>query len=301
MLDIEDALRWAYRDELPKSGFLGASSGMLLSSMGGVSELGTHVDNSTWNDEPGFPPAMGEPHEDARAIAAAVTRLERFRGHTLAEPGLMPDLGFAGIDEAATLRHQMSGMASLAICHANLGSRPDAALGPPEPMKITGANGAPVVQRLGPGWIRQDGRHVAVDASLPVACKAIRGGERPIYPEGAFSPLEYLPDPADLVRERAIYLTWWLALDALARDLAGQLASIMVLPPSAPARPWAGDRDLGKPPQLFAAQRTPPHISLSQAEAAAARARGARRALPRNAAHPQTPRPPSGSTRKVRA
>lgn len=296
MLDIEDALRWAYRDELPKCGLAGASG--VPSSLGAMSELGTHVDNSTWNDEPGYPAAVGEPHADAEAIAAAVIRLARFRGHTLDEPGLMPDLGFPGIDERATLRHRMGHMASLAMVHAKLGNRPDAALGPLSLERLSSANGAPLVLRPGPGFIRQDGRQVAVETEMLVPCKATRGGERPVYPEGARSPLKWLPDPAELVRERAIYLTWWLALDALATDLAGKLETITVLAPSAPARPWAGDRELGKPPQLFAAQRAPLHMQQNREEAAAARARGERRALPRGAPPGKPPPRPAPDVRK---
>src|SRR5213080_1009856 len=73
VFDIEKALQWACRDELPKrkpdhSRAPGAWPS--VSPMFSLAALGGRVDN--WSREPGFPAALGDPHPDALALEAAL-------------------------------------------------------------------------------------------------------------------------------------------------------------------------------------------------------------------------------------
>lgn len=239
-MDVEDVLRWAYRDELPKRG-AGAASG--VSPMFSLIALGTHVDNIS--REPGFPAALGEPHPDAIAIEQIVIALERFSGFSIDGVDLAPDFGLA-VDQGRALRHATAGMAAAVVVHARMGSRP--LCHPPafECGPVVGPNGKPKV--LVTITEIHDGAFGPVPETRDEPAPATRAGQ---YPRGAFCPLDWTPSPQSVVDERADYLAWWVALDQLARDLSGLLATITALAPSAPMRPWAGDRELGKPPALF--------------------------------------------------
>jgi hypothetical protein len=64
VLDIEDAPRWAFRDELPKRAAGGAlAAGSTVSPMFRYADLGGRIDD--WSREPGFPAAL------ARRISSA--------------------------------------------------------------------------------------------------------------------------------------------------------------------------------------------------------------------------------------
>lgn len=76
VLSIEEALRWALRDEIPKRRFdqaLGSAPSMPSIHPMWANGLFTRVDN--WSREPGMPLAMGECHPDADRIEAAITAL----------------------------------------------------------------------------------------------------------------------------------------------------------------------------------------------------------------------------------
>lgn len=268
LLDVEDALRWAYRDELPKRG-AGASSG--VSPMFSLIAYGTHVDNS--NREPGFPAALGEPHPDAILIEQAVAALDRFSGFTVAGADLGTGIGFV-VDQDRAVRHATAGMVGQIVVHARMGNRPVChppafSCGP-----AIGPNGKPKVS-LTVTAVNQDDL-IPTPWTFDEPAKATRAGR---YPTGAFCPLTWTPTPTSVIEERADYLAWWLGLDQLARDLS--LASIAVLAPSAPMRPWAGDRERGKPPALFRPDAPVYRAVRTAAEAArsgaAQRRRGERR------------------------
>jgi len=273
VLDIEDALRWAYRDELPKqqhSSGLGAGSS--ISPMFRMAAFGGPIDN--WSREPGFPAAAGDPHPDAVVIGTHVQRLERFAGHVLdGDSGLM--MGGLPIDERAVLRYATTRMVGLVMVNAKLRARPTwSEL--PRPRAAIGPNGKPAVLRV----VMRPDPFGKLTVPEEVACPPLR---KNYYPAGAYCPLVWDPDPGEIATERAEYLAWWMALDILAGELAGGLTSIAVLPPSAPRLPWAGDREAGKPPPLFSALREPLHRQETHAAAAARRQLGARRERPRMA------------------
>jgi hypothetical protein len=268
LLDIEDALQWAYREELPK-GREGEGGGVasMVSPMFRLVTFGGRVDN--WSREPGFPAAMGDPHPDALTIARAVTVVQASIG---ADPELAPDLGFADLDEQLAIKNMLPQMTGLVMVNAKLASRPSWG-GEPTPGPACGANGKPRVLRAVTRM--QEGPCGPVPLEVLEPTGATRKGT---YPDGAFSPLAWDPPPFSLVVERAEYAVWWAALDALARDLAGKLESIGVLPPSAPRRPWAGDRELGNPKHLF---REDGHAALHRPAKRDPVYAGARRSLPR--------------------
>ena len=69
-MTIEEALRWATRDELPKRREDSPIRGPQCASdpVWRMVAMGGRVDN--WSREPGMPPAMGDPHPDAITIEA---------------------------------------------------------------------------------------------------------------------------------------------------------------------------------------------------------------------------------------
>jgi hypothetical protein len=159
-VDIEHALRWAYRDELPKrgrtavprqalnervwspylfpAGYPQASPSFREATDGGPS--GGYADG--WSCEPGFHVDEGPPYPDALVIDAAVEDLRAWRGH-----GFGPDdpagltSGFeGGIAEVtrghpptrppAPIDHLQAGVEAVAMMpglifgHARVGTRP---------------------------------------------------------------------------------------------------------------------------------------------------------------------------------
>lgn len=234
LLDIEDVLRWAYRDELPKrrsdEGELRQREFPSVSPMFSMAALGGRVEN--FSREPGFPAAMGEPHPDALLVEAAVERLSRFAEHQfVGELGLVTNLP-PGQDEHAAMRRAMGQIVTTVRVMARLGHRPTFTRSP-EPAAVVGVNGK--VQVL------------VVRNGVETTCGA-EGRDR--YPKGAYCAIVW--DRADtILLERADYAAWWAGLDLLAHELAGTLASIAVLPPAAAQRPWAGEVDQGKPRRLL--------------------------------------------------
>lgn len=81
-LDIEDALQWAYRDELPKRAHGGSFTGSI--SPGFHIAPPTRIEDEPFGRvgrPPGFPAALGDPHPDAERIEAAVNGLVAWAGH----------------------------------------------------------------------------------------------------------------------------------------------------------------------------------------------------------------------------
>ena len=159
VMDIEDALAWAYRDELPKRrdrrGELGPQWYASIYPMFKICALGGRVEN--FSREPGFPAAMGEAHADALIIEAAVEELLSFQGHHF--DGV---LGFlthlpAGLDEHAAMAQSMGQLFELVRIKARLGARPIFARRPePSPVEVE-AKALTLQVELNPaeeqGWI----------------------------------------------------------------------------------------------------------------------------------------------------
>ncbi len=238
LYDIEDALGWAViellRHEREANGrFVGAST---MSPMFRLLLVGRGGRGS------GYVPMGGPPHRDALTIEAAILGLRRFTAVEIAgRCGLVDEIGLE-VDELGAVRHALSTIVELVVIHAKTGRRPPAGLEQPEPKPSYAPNGRPrvlirtVIEDMG-----------GMPYETEVASPATRGGS---YRDGSFCPLVYEPDPQTIVAERAEYAVWHAALRILAEELRGKLDSISILPPSAPERPWLGERDSGKPAVL---------------------------------------------------
>lgn len=234
VMDIEDALTWAFCEELPKlrdrDGGLGPQEYSSISPMFRICALGGRVEN--FSREPGFPAAMGEVHADALIIEAAVEELRSFQAHRFeGELGLLTHLP-SGLDEHAAMARSMGQLFDLVRIKARLGARPTFARSP-EPAAVVGNTGKPLI------YVVRNG------------VEQISGAEgKDRYPKGAYCGIEWESAQGILV-ERADYAAWWAAIDLLAHKLSGKLATISVLPPAAAQRPWAGETDAGKPRRIL--------------------------------------------------
>lgn len=294
-LDIELALRWAYRDELPKR-LRGGPSFADLSRP----PRSDFFDDDGATREPGYPASAGEPHPDAMAIEAAVKSLETWRGHGFGpgDPaGLLHGIDHMEVDHIQAGTEAVASMAGIVACHARAGTRPKWSSCLPEPFPDRGPNGKPKVMvdetfvetvdkrgrvRFEPAADPQPGE---IAYTTPVACPPTR---KEVYRPGAYCPLVYRPAPAGLVAERAEWAAWRMGLELLYEALGGQLESIAVLPPSAPWRPWAGEGEAhGQAPDLFRGLREEPYRRETREQAAAKR-RAAKRRIERDARAEET-------------
>lgn len=237
-MDIEDALIWAYRDEMPKR-TAGGSDG--ASSIAMMMELGTAIDS--WSLEPGFPLACGEPDPDAVLIDEAVKRLASFADQPIdGDLDLAPEVVALGADEQAAMRRALLMVAGTVVRCAKLGIRPFWPSENPKPKALIGGNGKPMVARW--ATITQEALRGPVYYEDLVAAEAFR---KDVYHSGAFCPLEFTPDPQSFVEERADYAAWWSALDRLAHELRGTLKCITTNAPAAPERPWIDPGEAERP------------------------------------------------------
>lgn len=204
-VDIEAALRWAYRDELPKRG--AAAS---LETWESAILLGTRIDRS--HREAGFPIALGEPHPDAFRIDLGVQALRAAEidlGESLS--ALCPAWHAAFYDPNDwQLRPVVIDPRPLLIARAIMGSPPDWQVDEPYFARRIGANGKPMVE-----GIRPDGS----------------------YEAGAICPVDMRPEPRHVLAARAEYVVWHRALISLADSL--RLETLCVTRPSASPAPWA--------------------------------------------------------------
>jgi hypothetical protein len=252
--DIERALAWAYREELPKLVEGDGTIGGVRSAWSGVStyaRLLTVIDDNRYGVVPNLA-ERGEPHPDALVIGDAVNALEAhcagpfeppegwdpFEDFDLGEDG--PAFARRGLDrltaldrdgEGRSIRRLKETPGRLVLKHAILGGAPDWASEPPERRWLVGANGKPT-------WFRKVVQHVTTATG---SVKAIEHEEHVADPrrvKGAYRKAVYEPDPAEIARERAEYELWRAALDAVAEALDGALTSMAVRPSTRPRRPW---------------------------------------------------------------
>ncbi|WP_131116655.1 hypothetical protein [Lichenihabitans psoromatis] len=286
VMDIEDVLRWVYRDELPKRQREGdGGEPCEVSPMFRICDLGVRVDD--WSREPGLPAALGECHPDALKVEAAVNALARFHDEPISGPlDLAPDFVTTAQDEAQAMRR---GFERIEVTIGIMARMPAARCRPfwqsrPTQSRVTQPNGKPVVLRwetqFVPVWPEGE---LAQDVLVPVA----PSGQH--YPQGAYCPLKYDQEPKSILEERAEYLAWWAGLNALAGDLFEVLESIAVLPPSAAQKPWLGETDAGKPPRIFADLSARMYRKDDRETAAAHRALGMRRLSPARRGAPAVP------------
>lgn len=254
VLDIEHALHWAYRDELPKQRDDESRSRhgprAPLSSLARYVAHGTIIDTSY--RDPGFPAAMGSPHDDAHRIHAAVQAL---RPEDISVDGYARRFGSdpVGIDVDDIALVAVQGVGALIQSRARLGSRPDF-LEAPAIEGFKGPNGHRAVFCKVKRKIETNGRIYDVERDEPVADAKRRAG---FWPAGSFSRISYVPGRVSLIAEWAEYAAWHAGLCVLAQHLAPLLTSICPTPPSAPARPWMGDVDAKSSGRIHAVAGAP--------------------------------------------
>lgn len=209
--DIEHALRWAFREELPKDQAVRKSAWDIVTS---YCALGTRIDVSRggW-DALGFTP--GDPHEDAITIGRAVWALPRKQCITEIDEirALVPDAPLLTFLGEKAVRDHTWNWPAMVISSAVQGAPPVWDLGPMIPRKVLGQKGQPL---------------------LVGKCY---GKDR--YSDGAFVPLEIRdPSVVEVMMARAYYWVWWSALVALIQELDGKLKEHTLTGPAAPANPW---------------------------------------------------------------
>jgi hypothetical protein len=188
--------------------------------------------------------ARGDPpHADALRLEEALARLAVSPPPVdIDELQLCAGLGFA-LDAAGAMRAALANVRNLLLVQGRLAIRPFLRLEPPTATPRLAANSKPGVWRR-EVWVEPTfGDYRQATREVEVAAPALR---KNVYPAGAYCGLDYEPDPADLLHERAEYAAWHAGLLWLAAELAGGLESRAPLPPAAAARPWLGERD-GEP------------------------------------------------------
>jgi hypothetical protein len=250
-MTIEAALRWAYRDELPKQPARvrpPEEAGKPWNKVSSVGDYGTVIDSmSDAENEFGLCPfaqAETAPHPDAVELHAAVCRLD---GLDLALPDGWNPLSDCGMGDealaaanraAATLVYaDRTGRSRLKIPPRLLIQR-CAILGPPiweteMPVRreFTGPDGRP-------RWFRRvtipigEGGHpyeIEVDGYDTKRKRA--------HPD-AYRRFMWEPDPASIAADRGKWELWRACLDALVDDRDLRLETISLSPSALPWRPW---------------------------------------------------------------
>lgn len=211
-VDIEQLLRWAYGDELIKR---------VTSSAEGIWD---HIED--WGQRGGIDPGHGAaqryphfglPHRDAEKIEVAVGNLPNMIiDWAASRDAIMGDLA-ALFNARDVLLVRTLHTAALVTMHAKMATRPDWREEQPRPHWIAAERGR----------------------NRPKIIGECKGKDR--YTIGAYSPLHWEPSPISIADVRADYACWHHGLTRLAESL--DLDEHVALPPTAPARPWAGERE----------------------------------------------------------
>lgn len=250
---IEDAVRWAYREELPKAA---RAQPLLALGPAGASSPGATVDwvADTWclpDNAFGVvldPTATEEPHPDALKIHEAVLALD----HVAAE---IPD-DWSGLDGVELFGQDASVMGrvlesltrfdengervlrirvSQIVRTAAIIGLPDMIVDAPALKVEVGANGKPRWWRMVPGTD-------IFGHPYQVEMDGFDAKRRRPYPD-AYQRRYLDPDPAPSLANRARAELWRAALDVLLEELDGRLEAIHLLPSPVPLQPWhAGGR-----------------------------------------------------------
>lgn len=267
-MPIERLLTWAYCEELPKAGATGGELGFIASPMGrvkDVADLGALVDVNRYGVVPIMGLADDEPHPDALLVAEAVDGLTWLEVEAFDVDDLAADMihlgepvrAAAGEARRVLVRRTEHGRdllpldaAVLVRRYAMVGGAPAVRGVMPKLVDATGPQGHPV-------WRKRVSRAVQWDA---VTGEAIRFEEVEVdvpvrrgtggAPDGAYRVQVLQPDPLPVFVERLTYAVWRAALDWLAAELDGRLATVTVLPSGRAAMPWFGEED-ALPPRVL--------------------------------------------------
>src|SRR5258708_8692869 len=146
-LDIETALRWAYRDELPKRQHGGRYDTRDLTAASMSRLVGAAADDERPCDqrEPGFPAALGDPHPDSIIIESAVKHLGDWAGHRFADErmdAVTRDIPLRD-DPAPIAVEAIAAMSGTVTINARMASRPKWSPETPTPRRPPGPNANP--------------------------------------------------------------------------------------------------------------------------------------------------------------
>jgi len=244
-IDIEQLVRWTFREELSKR--VTSSAEGVWAQLTDWQLLGAAVDLGTRGPQRYD---HGVPHRDALVIEKAVAQLpdavidweaealsvldellalvdprkennapaatpERLRDTTTvgwtARSGRKITLQLGRPRQVILVRSLRT--SALVTMHGNAGTRPGGHSEMPRPQ--------PVPSDRGPNH------------KLVGECKG-----RNWYSTGSYCPLRWEPCPITIAEARADYLAWWRGLDQLARSLAGQLEKFHPLRPGTSEMPW---------------------------------------------------------------
>lgn len=252
-IDIEDLLKWAYREELPKEG---ASEG----SVGGGGGWGPMTDFATlWTivdvNRYGVVALTGavantSVHPDALAVHAAVGALDDLAVDLPEGWNPMPELDALGahgamavqralnrltVIDAGGVRRLKREMSSLLRRHAILGGCPDGAGGVPTLEIERGEGGGPLwFRKVKDRYYDDDGTLVQRDIETADGWDKFR--KRP--KRGAYQKHYLDPDPVDTLVARGEYELWRTGLCVVRDSLAGRLEAHEVTGPVRPVAPW---------------------------------------------------------------
>ena len=232
VLDIEQALRWAYQSEIPKRQEdrpIAAMPPQPVHPMWRAGVFGGRID--CWHREPGFPAAMGDPHADALRIEAAVDALDE-DGIDITSYAIA-----AGMGEHVDLPHVVAmvrrDLRAWILTCAKRGNRPDLGGGPICEPGLS-SNGKPTVWRTmqTPAGTDSQGQALFITSDVAVVS---RGDARDT---GTFCKLFWSRTQDDVLEDRARYALWHAALVYLAADLADIVQDISVTAPAVAMKPW---------------------------------------------------------------
>lgn len=262
IMSIEQALRWAYVDELPKAPSLSERLTPASWPRGweSVEHFGDYLALVDVSPRPenmfGLAPdfsAADVPHDDAVRIHEAVMALNSCPvavpndWYPLSDMGDLGALGRDAVEHALERiapvcgngeRWMKARPAALIQKHAILGGSPDWENELVE-RQIVRAHSGEVL------WFMLEQVEItSADEALGVAAEYItvevdgfnRSARRP-YRE-AYRKEELHPDPTHLIMHRAEYEVWHQALERLTESLPEQLTSIIITPTARLQRPW---------------------------------------------------------------
>lgn len=253
---IEDLVRWAYLEELPKvapgrSGPTGVGNGW--GAVGSYVQLLAVIDLNPYGVVPNLAD-LGEPHPDAVAVHAAIADLDHLVVDDFDPEDLVSDMPHLGdllqvalaeaIDRVLVRDRDgdlvvKGGVGVLVRTRALLGGAVAPVGDAPRLVPMLGANGRQVWRRRVLMACRWDGDGNEIGWETREVGVPVVSGRVPL---DAF-PVEVLrPDPTGLIAERLRWMAWHAGLEALETMLTDRLVDHRLVLPDRPWRPWAGDR-----------------------------------------------------------
>ncbi|MFT0892941.1 hypothetical protein [Pseudochelatococcus sp. G4_1912] len=260
-ITIEQALRWAYVDELPKAPSLGnrLTPASFPRGWESVEHFGDYLAIVDVSPRPenafGLVPdfsAADVPHEDAVRIHEAVMELNRCPvvvpqdWYPLADMDGLDGLGYLAVEHALERiapvgadgeRWMKARPAALIQRHAILGGSPDWESEPIE-RRFVSEFGKPLWFRLEQVEITPTDKKLGIAAEV-ITVEVDGRNERTRRPYAdAYRKEELHPDPLHLIMHRAEYEVWHQGLERLVDALSGHLMSFNVIPTNRHQRPW---------------------------------------------------------------